>query len=218
MLFEHSQRVLKEPCGYGYSELLRLPDEELMQHLAIGHDDALAVLYDRYSRLVMSIALKIVRDEGEAQDVKQEVFMNLYRTVAQFDAAKGTTKMWILRLAYQRSINRRRYLERRNAYGPDVDVREAEPVIASNVARMLPAESRQLVRELLAELGDRQRKTLELAYFEGLTMDEIAARTGDSVGNVRHHYYRGLARLRDRLGEYSAQSVKTNMEIADASA
>ena len=86
--------------------------------------------------------------KGEAQDVKQEVFMNLYRTVAQFDASKGTTKMWILRFTYQRSINRRRYLEIRNAYGPEVDLADAERTLVPTNAGMLPAESRQLVRQL----------------------------------------------------------------------
>ncbi len=218
MLFERTKRAFTEPCGYGYSELLRLNDEDVMQHLALGHHDALAVLYDRYVRLVTSIALKIVRDKAEAQDVSQEVFLNLYRTVAQFDAVKGTTKMWILRLAYQRSINRRRYLQLRNAYGPDVEVTDVEPSAPAAVNRLLPAESRRLVRELLAELADRQRRTLELAYFEGLTMEEIAAKTNESVGNVRHQYYRGLARLRERLAECSAPAVKKDMEIADASA
>jgi RNA polymerase sigma-70 factor, ECF subfamily len=218
MFFKRSQQPLTEPCGFGYADLARLSDEAVMNHLALGHDDALAILYDRYARLVMSIALRIVRDEGEAQDIKQEVFMNLYRTVAQFDASKGTTKMWILRFTYQRSINRRRYLEIRNAYGPEVDLADAELRLVPTSARILPAESRQLVRQLLEELDDRQRRTLELAYFEGLTMIEIAEKTGDSVGNVRHRYYRGLAKLRVRLAERTAIPVKTNMEIADASA
>lgn len=144
--------------------------------------------------------------------------MNLYRTVAKFDAAKGTTKMWILRSVYQRSINRRRYLAIRNAYAPDIDRGEREPANAADFSRMLPAECRQLVRQLLEELGDRQRNTLEWAYFEGLTMEEIAAKTGDSVGNVRHQYYRALAKLRARLAERTVTAVETNMEIADASA
>jgi RNA polymerase sigma-70 factor (ECF subfamily) len=218
MFFKRSQQPLTEPCGFGCADLARLSDEAVMHHLAFGHDDALAILYDRYARLVMSIALKIVRDEGEAQDVKQEVFMNLYRTVAQFDASKGTTKMWILRFTYQRSINRRRYLEIRNAYGPEVDLADAERTLVPTCARMLPAESRELVRQLLEELGGQQRRTLELAYFEGLTMEEIAQKTGESVGNIRHQYYRGLAKLRVRLAERSVVTMKRSMEIADASA
>jgi RNA polymerase sigma-70 factor (ECF subfamily) len=83
---------------------------------------------------------------------------------------------------------------------------------------MLPAESRELVRQLLEELGGQQRRTLELAYFEGLTMEEIAQKTGESVGNIRHQYYRGLAKLRVRLAERSLVTMKRSMEIADASA
>jgi RNA polymerase sigma-70 factor, ECF subfamily len=84
-----------------------LNDEELMAHLQAGHGDALAVLFDRYHRLVLSIALKIVRDLAEAEDVTQNVFLEIFRSVAQFDPARGTTKTWVLQYAYHRSINRR---------------------------------------------------------------------------------------------------------------
>ncbi len=79
-----------------FAELTNKDDGELMAHLQAGCNDALTVLYDRYHRLVLSIALKIVRDPGEAEDVMQSVFLEIFRAVAQFDPAKGTTKVWIL--------------------------------------------------------------------------------------------------------------------------
>jgi RNA polymerase sigma-70 factor (ECF subfamily) len=91
------------------AELKGLNDEELMAHLQNGYNDALAVLFDRYYRLVLSIALKIVRDPGEAEDVMQTVFMEIFRSVAQFDPAKGTTKVWILQYSYHRAINRKQH-------------------------------------------------------------------------------------------------------------
>jgi len=189
-----------------------------MQHLALGHDDALAVLYDRYHRLVFSVALKILRDRSEAQDACQEVFVKLYRTVAQFDAAKGMTKMWILRFAYQLSLNRRRYLKLRGYYAPERDSGETEPMLPIGAPGLSPAEAARLVRQLLAQLGEEQRRTLELAYFNGLNMEEIAAKTGASVGNVRHHYYRGIARLKALLADRRAVPAASTREVTDDSA
>src|SRR5271170_2606424 len=99
-----------------FAKLKGLSDAELMVHLQAGCNDALAVLFDRYHRLVLSIALKIVRDPGEAEDVVQSVFLEIFRSVAQFDPAKGTTKVWVLQYAYHRAINRRQHLNARNFY------------------------------------------------------------------------------------------------------
>jgi Sigma-70 region 2 len=96
-----------------YAELAPLPDETLMAHLRVGHHDALGVLFDRYHRLVLNVALRILRDAGEAEDLMQLVFLEVFRHAAQFDAAKGTTKVWIPQFAYHRSFNRRQYLNLR---------------------------------------------------------------------------------------------------------
>src|SRR5690348_5289608 len=132
-----------EPCGLSYRELERLSDEELMQHLRANHDDALTVLFDRYHRLVLKVALKVVRDPGEAQDVTQEVFLQLYRTVARFDPDKGSSKMWIMRAAYRRSLSRLQYLARRGFYVRDLP-EPSEEVAASAFALHIP-ESRHFV-------------------------------------------------------------------------
>ncbi len=99
-----------------WAELQRLSDEQVMDCLQRGQTDALAVLFDRYQKLVLSIALKIVRDSGEAEDVTQTVFLDIYRAMAQFDARKGNTKVWLMQYAYHRAINRRRHLQRRDFY------------------------------------------------------------------------------------------------------
>src|ERR1700727_3886413 len=87
-----------------------------MVQLRNGVNDALAMLFDRYQRLVFSIALKIVRDRGEAEDVTQNVFLEVYRSVAQFDPTKGTLKVWLLQFAYHRAFNRKQYLNVRDFY------------------------------------------------------------------------------------------------------
>jgi len=185
-----------------------------MAHLKAGHSDALAVLFDRYHRLVLSIAYKILRDLSEAEDAMQSVFLEIYRVAAQFNPAKGTTKVWLLQYAYHRSLNRRQYLRIRNFY----DASEREPAEGSDEQLsprgplpLAPAETRELLRQGLRQISALQRRTLELAYFEGLSLREIAEKTGESLGNVRHHYYRGLSRLRSVLLDGNA---KEKTEVA----
>lgn len=184
------------------AKLKGLNDGELMAHLRAGCNDALAVLFDRYHRLVLSIALKIVRDPGEAEDVMQNVFLEIFRSVAQFDPAKGTTKVWILQYAYHRAINRRQHLYARNFYNQaNVDEVEARlPETASTLGRFTQHELRLLVRQGLATLSGPQKQVVELASYNGLSMREIADKMGDSLSNVRHHYYRGLQKLRSFVG------------------
>ena len=181
-----------------FSQLKSLPDDQLMAHLQAGHGDALAVLFDRYHRLVLSIALRILGDPGEAEDVMQNIFLEIFRSAAQFDPAKGTTKTWLLQYAYHRSINRREHLNARHFY-TQVNIEDAETLLpekGSVLARFSHHEVKHLVKQGLAQLGGRQRKVLELASYDGLSMNEIAEKTGESLTNVRHDYYRGLKKLR----------------------
>jgi RNA polymerase sigma-70 factor (ECF subfamily) len=180
-----------------YAELVRLSDEILMQRLRDGHHDALAVLFDRYHRLVLNIALRILRDAGEAEDLMQSVFLEIFRCAAQFDPARGTVKVWILQYAYHRGFNRRQYLSLRGIYDHQEDLALLERSSAAwQVKSLGEVESAQAVRQALKHLNKAQRSTLELAFYEGLTMREIAGPTGESFDSVRHHYYRGLEKLK----------------------
>jgi RNA polymerase sigma-70 factor, ECF subfamily len=178
-----------------------LNDNDLMAHLRSGQGDALAVLFDRYHRLVLSIALKIVRDRGEAEDVMQNVFLEIFRAAAQFDPAKGTTKTWLLQYAYHRSLNRRQQLAARHFYREttieDVETRTSDS--GPLLGRFSHPELKHLLRQGLATLSGRQRQVLELATYDGLSMSEIAHKTGESLTNVRHYYYRGLKKLRSLI-------------------
>jgi RNA polymerase sigma-70 factor (ECF subfamily) len=187
----------------GIAELKVLGDAELMGHLRAGCNDALSILFDRYHRLVLSIALKIVRDPGEAEDVMQTVFLEIFRSVAQFDPAKGTTKVWILQYAYHRAINRRQHLSARNFYNQTnlENVENRLPETASPFGRLTQSELKHLLRQGLATLSAPQKRVIELASSSGLSIKEISAKTGDSSVNVRHHYYRGLQKLRAFVGQ-----------------
>jgi RNA polymerase sigma-70 factor, ECF subfamily len=192
---------IDEPCSLTFDELRALDDELVMAHLRRGHDDALGVLFDRYHRLVLHVALKILHDVGEAEDVMQTVFMDIYKLAVQFDPARGSTKTWILRCAHHRSINRRKYLLRRRFYDSDdlAALTDASPIFDPRI--VASHEARQLVEHAFQRLNAIQRRVIELAYFDGLTLKEIADETRESLGNVRHHYYRGLERLRETLNE-----------------
>jgi len=110
----HNQTVVPDPATSAFGAIIaRMPnlsDEEVMEQLCQGHPEALPTLFDRFYRLVLKIALRILRDPGEAEDVMQDVFFEIFNKAAQFDPAKGSTKTWILQYAYHRSLNRRQYL------------------------------------------------------------------------------------------------------------
>jgi RNA polymerase sigma-70 factor, ECF subfamily len=196
----HMSAPDKSPMSMTYAELAKLTDETVMLHLQQGHHNALAVLFDRYHRLVTTIAARILRDAGEAEDLMQAVFLAVFRSSAQFDPAKGSTKVWLLQYAYHRSFNRRHYLTLRGLYEhPSTGEGEFEPALARNSKSHLAMESSHLVKEALGSLNGVQRRVLKLAFYEGLTMREIAEKTGESFDSVRHSYYRGLEKLRTLL-------------------
>jgi RNA polymerase sigma-70 factor (ECF subfamily) len=200
-----------------FAKLKGLDDGELMAQLQAGCNDALAVLFDRYHRLVLSIALKIVRDPGEAEDVMQNVFLEIFRSVAQFDPAKGTSKVWILQYAYHRAINRRQHLNARKFYD-QTNLDEVEthlPETAPTLGGFTQHELKHLLRQGLATLNGPQKQVVELASYNGLSMREIADKMGDSLSNVRHHYYRGLQKLRSFVGRTQKEQKRGKTDGSD---
>ena len=182
--------------------MTKLSDEDVMEQLRQGRPDALPILFDRFYRLVLKIALRILREPGEAEDVMQDVFLEIFNKAAQFDPAKGSTRTWILQYAYHRSLSRRQYLAHRNCYDRhQITEREVSESHSLDVSwrGLTFRELGPVIEQGLATLNEKQRKTLELACFQGLLLSEIAARTQESLPNVRHHYYRGLAGLRKFL-------------------
>jgi RNA polymerase sigma-70 factor (ECF subfamily) len=173
-------------------------DEDLLERLQVKDPQALDALFGRYARLVMGIALRTLRDHGEAEDTVQETFLFLYRKAALFDAQKGTAKAWIVQVAFHRALDKRSYLARRGFYvGTDIDMMgdtlKAQTDLDQEVGSRL---NRAKLEEAFTELPHAQRQTLEMFFFEGLELREIAGKLNESLGNVRHYYYRGLERLR----------------------
>jgi RNA polymerase sigma-70 factor (ECF subfamily) len=197
------------------SRLRTLPDEDLMAALRMGCNDALAVLFERHSTLVFRIARAILRDDGEAEETVQRVFLDVFKAVNQFNPDRGSFKTWLLQYAYHRSIDRRQHLQSNRFYNRD-ELDELMPAELFNGPGHLlclpPQEVVCLVEQVLATLDGRQRRVIVLTYFEGLTAEEIAAKTGDSASSVRHNLYRGLAKLRNVLQETSKVKEKSATE------
>src|SRR5260370_42158235 len=120
-------RAIDQSSLLGRSQLRDLSDEDVMQEVAFGNGDALAVLLERHKRLIYSIAVKIVKDEAEAEDVVQIVFLDIFRKAALFDPLKGSLKVWLMRYAYTRSINGRYRLQRRHFYSR-LDLEEVDAI------------------------------------------------------------------------------------------
>jgi RNA polymerase sigma-70 factor (ECF subfamily) len=211
-----NQSLVPEPVASALGvSILRMPDlsdEDVMERLRKGDPDALPILFDRFCRLVLRIASRILRDAGEAEDVMQEVFLEIFNRAAQFDPAKGSAKTWILQYAYHRSLSRRQYLALRNFYNRrQVGERQFSESCSLDPSwrGLTVQEWRRVIAQGLATLNEKQRKTLELVCFQGLLLSEIAERTKESLPNVRHHYYRGLEGLRKFLqaGQKFCQGV-----------
>jgi RNA polymerase sigma-70 factor (ECF subfamily) len=173
-----------------------MTDAELMHDICAENGDALEALFCRYVRLVYRVAADILNDRAEAEDVTQEVFLEVYRKAYLYDPARGSVRVWLLQYAYHRTLRRKAALGRRAAYrGEPLDA--ADGVIQDDRQRLTREECRWVLRAGLAQLSERQRTTLELTCFEELTLRDVAERLGVSVGCTRHYYYRGLARLQE---------------------
>jgi RNA polymerase sigma-70 factor, ECF subfamily len=170
-------------------------DAELMAEMHAMNGDACGALFCRYARLVYRVAHDILRDAAEAEDVTQEVFLEIYRKAHLYDPARGSVRVWFLQYAYHRTLGRKTALRRRAAYrGETLD--QAERPTEAHPAQLTRDECRWVLRAGLATLPERQRATLELACFEDMSLRDVADRLGVTVGCARHYYYRGLSRLR----------------------
>ena len=197
--------------GVPIGRMSNLSDEDIIERIRQGHTDALSILFDRFYRLVIRIAMRILRDPGEAEDLMQDVFLEVFKKAALFDRSKGSAKTWILQYAYHRSLSRRHYLALRNFYDRR-QISESEVFDSDSGDTfwrgLTFAEWRPVIEQGLATLNQKQRKTLELACFEGLLLIEIAERTKESLPNVRHHYYRGVEGLRRFLHQRRAEEPR----------
>ena len=171
---------------------------------AVGGDGAgLATLYDRYSRVVYSLALRIVQIEAEAEDVVQEVFAQMFRQADRYDSRRGSVSSWLLTIARTRAIDhvraRRRLPDTRFGRAPEAAAENLPDPRADQESQTLTDEQVQRVRRALEDLPAEQRTAIELAYYDGLSQSEIAERLKAPLGTVKSRIRAAMLRLRDAL-------------------
>ena len=174
-------------------------DTRLVSRLAAGEIDAAGELYDRYAGQVYALARRILRNDGDAEEVVQDVFSQAWRTARRFEAARGSVIGWLLVIARTRAIDRLRARQSRpDAAGDAYPETIAAPGPAPSDT-LLSNEQAARVREALIALPETQRVPLELAYYEGLTQPEIAARLTEPLGTIKTRMRTALKTLRERL-------------------
>jgi RNA polymerase sigma-70 factor, ECF subfamily len=184
----------------GQEHARRNADEALMRRILDGDEAALGALYDRYAGLVYSVANRILRDTGAAEEVLQDIFHQIWRNAARFDFQRGSLSSWLLVMARSRSIDR---LRRRSIAIADDTAEPADIASRTKLDLETAAAQNQMiaqVRKALESLPEAQRQAMELAYFEGLTQTEIASRTGDPLGTVKTRMRTAIASLKKALG------------------
>jgi RNA polymerase sigma-70 factor, ECF subfamily len=179
-------------------------DEELLERLAATADEAaLSELYDRYQASMYGLAMRITNDAGMAQDAMQEAFVGIWRNASRYAAGRASVRTWMLSICHHRAVD---LLRRRRQTSPLPETEGAAPLAEAfrapdvwpEVAR---ADDARAVREAMAALPDAQREAIELAYFGGLTQNEIAERTQAPLGTIKSRTRLGLLALRRALEE-----------------
>jgi len=169
-------------------------DTGLLARIQAGDQEAMSLLFDRYGTMVYSVALRVLRDSGEAEDVMQDVFIQVWKNPGSFVSGKGSLAGWLVVVARNRSID---MIRRRRPTDP---VELFSLPSSTNLAR--EAERNSLlgkIRGLMSSLPDDQRKSVELAFFEGLSHSEIAEKTGDPLGTVKTRIRLALITIRKAL-------------------
>jgi len=180
-------------------------DEALLRGICENDRTALAALFRRYAAVVRGVAYRVLRNAAEADDLLQDIFLLVHRLCGTFDRSKGSARFWILQMTYRRAISRRRYLNSRHFY-THLDLDQAANQLGGGAGSDRSEASindiidrKEALQNWLTELSECQRQTLHLFFYEGYTFEEIAAQLGQTVGNARNHYYRGLQKLRKQI-------------------
>jgi RNA polymerase sigma-70 factor (ECF subfamily) len=183
------------------TEKAQISDVELLHAIARRRDEqALATLYDRYRTILFGLLVRILNSREEAEDVLQEVFLQVWRRASDFDDLRGRPFTWLVTLARSRGIDRLRSLSARErvAVASAADPMDSVSDADTDVIRF---EQRGIVAGALTQLPEEQKVALVLAYFEGLTQSEIAVRLGAPLGTVKTRMRTGMTKLRELLAD-----------------
>jgi RNA polymerase sigma-70 factor (ECF subfamily) len=180
-------------------------DGALLRVVATRDKDAFQQLYARHSPLLFSLAVKILSDRTEAEDVLQETFVQVWNTAVSFDEQRGKPLGWFIMLTRSRAIDRLRSRKTRARLAESVGKEETQITRAKTPADdAITSEAQRAVRDALGKLPDDQRVPIEMAYFGGLTQFEIAQKLSQPLGTVKTRIRTGMIRLREQLGSVTA--------------
>jgi RNA polymerase sigma-70 factor (ECF subfamily) len=203
--------------GRSSSTLPEPTDEALLQRAADGDQGAIAVLYDRYKGLMYGLATRITGDQALAQDVIQDAFVGIWKNAARFSSERASARTWIMSITHHRAVDavRRR---RPTTELPDAElpppVQLTVPDVWGDVTQRLDGDA---IRAALETLSDVQREAIELAYFGGLTQQEIAIRTGAPLGTVKSRVRLGLLQLRAALDVHERKDSARPLQVVEGS-
>lgn len=176
---------------------------DLLARVAKRERAAFEQLYDRYANILYATAMKFLKEDADAQDVVQDVFIQIWDKAKLYDPSKGKPLTWALTLTRNRSIDRIRAIQRRTRLRDDFE-KETVPDESAGVRESLSgvdaSEKSQILRDAVGRLSPEQRKVIELAFFRGFTQSEIADRLGEPLGTVKARARRGLMKLKELLG------------------
>ena len=184
-----------------------LPAEEsiqLVRQLARGDRGAFGRFYDAYASLVFSFALRLLRERAAAEDLLQEVFLQVWRDAPNYRAERGSPEAWLVMMTRSRAIDKLRSIRRRDRSFVSIERPSGQSYDAAVESGAAASEARITVNSALARLPDNQRRVLELAYFDGLSQTEIASRTNEPLGTVKTRMRAALLRLRELVGKETA--------------
>lgn len=176
-------------------------DVELLRDIGAGDRSAFSRFYDQYSKLLFSIAFKVLNDSKEAEDVLQEVFLQVWDKAGHYDSRLGKPVSWVVTLTRNKAIDHIRSSQRRAKL---MEQAATEMAVQSDVAAtanesVRGQESAQLISSAVSELPADQRKAIEMAFFSGLTQNEISETLKEPLGTIKARIRRGMLKLRDRL-------------------
>ena len=178
----------------GDAETSTMDDLALLSEIRSGRQDAMTAFFDRYSRMVYSVAIRVLNDSSEAEDVMQETFIRVWQNPGAFTAGRGSLGGWLMVVARNRAIDK---LRRRKPTDPaDMFTLPSSINLARESERVFLLEK---VRNVMAGLPEEQRKAIELAFFEGRTHSEIAEKTGEPLGTIKTRIRLALIAIRKEL-------------------
>ena len=182
----------------------RTVELDLLARITKRERAAFEQLYTRYSNILYATAMKFLKEDADAQDVVQDVFIQIWDKAKLYDPAKGKPLTWALTMTRNRSIDRIRAIQRRTRLRDDFEketVADESAGIREALSGVDASERTQILRDAVGRLSPEQRKVIELAFFGGLTQSEIADRLGEPLGTVKARARRGLMKLKELLGE-----------------